>query len=59
MIFIEQQQLKLNKKSASVNRPIDNNFFEFEAFLKRLQNEYFNNRKAKTDYDVPKTSPKS
>ena len=38
---------------------LDNIFTEYETFLKQLQNEYFNNRKAKTDYDVTKTSPKS
>ena len=43
------EALKLDEKSASVNRPTDNIFSEFEAFLKRLQNEYFNNRKTKTD----------
>ena len=51
--------LKLNEKSASVNRFSDNIFTEYETFLKQLQNEYFNNRNAKTDYDVTKISPKS
>ena len=43
------EALKLHEKSVIVNRPTDNIFSEFEAFLKRLQNEYFNNRKTKTD----------
>lgn len=43
------EALKLDGKSASLNRPTDNILTEFEAFLKRLQNEYLTKKKTKTD----------
>jgi len=43
------EALKLDEKSANVNRPKDNILSEFEAFLKRLQNEYSNKKKTKTN----------
>ena len=43
------EALKLDEKSGNVDQPNDNIFSEFEAFLKRLQNEYSNKKKTKTD----------
>jgi len=43
------EALKLDEKLGNVDRPKDNIFSEFEAFLKRLQSEYSNKKKTKTD----------
>jgi hypothetical protein len=40
--------LKLDVKSGDVNRPKDDVFAEFEAFLKKLQSEYSNKKKNDT-----------
>ena len=42
------EDLKRNGKPANVNRPKDVVFSEFEAFLKKLQNEYSKKKKTKT-----------
>ena len=44
------EALKLDDKSARVNQPKSSIFSEFEVFLKRLQNEYSNKKKAKINY---------
>lgn len=43
------EALKSNKRSGNVYKPEENVFLEFEAFLKRLQSEYSNKIKSKTD----------
>jgi hypothetical protein len=43
------EALKLDEKLGNVDRPKDNIFSEFEAFLKQLQSEYANKKKTKTD----------
>jgi len=43
------EALKLDEKSGGVNQAKDIIFSEFEAFLKQLQSEYSNKKKAKTD----------
>ena len=47
--FISFEALKLDEKSVNIDRPKDNIFSEFEAFLKQLQNEYSNKKKTKKD----------
>jgi hypothetical protein len=42
------EALKLDEKRSSVNSARNSNLSEFEAFLKQLQNEFFNKKKAKT-----------
>ena len=41
--------LKSNEKSNGTSQVKDNNFTEFEAFLKRLQTEYSNKKKTKAE----------
>lgn len=43
------EALKSDEKSANVKRPKEPVFSEFEEFLKRLQSEYSNKKKTKTD----------
>ena len=43
------EALKLDEKVRNVDQRKDNIFSEFEAFLKRLQSEYSNKKKTKTD----------
>lgn len=43
------EALKLDEKSGNIDRLNHNIFLEFEAFLKRLHNEYTNKKKNKTD----------
>ena len=45
------EALKLDEKVDGVNQPEDNVFSEFEALLKRLQSEYSNKKKIKTNND--------
>lgn len=44
------KDLKLDEKLDNVDQPKDNTFSEFEAFLRRLQSEYSNKKKIKTDH---------
>ena len=43
------EALKLDEKPSNVNRRKDVFFSEFQAFLKKLQSEYSNKKKSKTD----------
>lgn len=44
------EELKLDDKSVDINHPKSTIFYEFEAFLKQLQNEYSNKKKTKINY---------
>ena len=43
------EALKLDETLSNLDQPKDHIFSEFEAFVKRLQSEYRNKKKTKTD----------